>query len=389
MKTIEDNFWSKRFWQTAIAVTGLVSALIGIYSFIFQGRNQQLDFEILTNTNVLDINADITKLDITYDRSSLKSNNQSLRVVNLRIRNTGDEGILKSFYDNNDPLGVMITKGRIIEKPELVSTSNEYINKNLTIRFDSLGKLTFSDIILEPNDFYTVKLLLLHVTKEIPEIHATGKIAGIQQINVVSLVQDAKEEKSFWQKTFEGTLLMQLTRGLAYTIAVIGIIVIIALSSDRISSYRKKQRRIHMIKNFKKQKNYDYNRMDDAIFTRFEKNGTENLLRYQNLLKDDNRLNQKYNNWINKLKRNVEDEISEFGSELILNDKFFSNHSEWTIFNEMINDGLAIKDKDKLVANQPMRRTLNLFIDYLKEIGHYIPGERQFYGGSTTSIENS
>jgi hypothetical protein len=33
----------------------------------------------------------------------------------------------------------------------------------------------------------------------------------------------------------------------------------------------------------------------------------------------------------------------------------------------MINDGYAIKDKDMLVVNQPMKKTLIMFIDYLKE----------------------
>lgn len=80
----------------------------------------QIEYEVLANTNVLDINADITKLDITYDGSSLKTGSQSLRIINLHVRNTGNESVLKSFYDNNDPLGVFVTKGKVIEKPELV-----------------------------------------------------------------------------------------------------------------------------------------------------------------------------------------------------------------------------------------------------------------------------
>jgi hypothetical protein len=391
MSSIDDKFPPRRIWQAGIALVGLVSAIIGIYTFFFQDRVLQIEYEVLSNTNVLDINADITKLDITYDGSSLKTSNQSLRIINLRVRNTGNESVLKSFYDNNDPLGVLVTNGKVIEKPELVGTSSDYIKKNLAINFDSLGRLTFSDIILEPNDFYTVKLLILYPSGQSPEIHSVGKVAGVKNVPVVSLAQGTKEEKSFLEITFGGNIFSQLLRSLSYTIVFIGLIILIAFSGSSFSDYRKKKKRIRIVKDFKLQKNYDYNRMDDAIFTRFEIDGAENISRYQNLLKDENRLNQKYNNWVNKLKRNVEDEIKEneiSSKELQLNDTFFTHRSEWTIFNEMISDGYAIKDKDKLIINQPMKRSLGLFMDYLKAIKYYDPSDYRKYYSRTIPSTN-
>lgn len=389
MNNIENKFPTRRIWQTAIALVGLISAVLGIYTFFVQEKVLQIEYEVLANTNVLDINADITKLDITYDGNSLKTSSQSLRIINLRVRNTGNESVLKSFYDNNDPLGVFVTKGKVIEKPELVGTSSDYIKKNLVVKFDSIGRLTFSDIILEPNDFYTVKLLILYPSGQSPEIHSVGKVAGIKEIPVVSLAQGSKKEKSFWEITFGGNIFSQLLRGLSYTLVVILLIVIIAFSVDSFADNRKKKKRVHIVKDFKRQKNYDYNRMDDAIFTRFETDGIENLSRYQNLLKDENRLNQKYNNWVNKLKRNVEDEIKEneiSSKELQLNDTFFSHRSEWTIFNELISDGFAIKEKDKLVINQPMKRSLGQFFDYLKDIKYYdLSDNRKYYSRTSES----
>jgi LPS O-antigen subunit length determinant protein (WzzB/FepE family) len=387
MNDIKETFTIRRLTQTLIILVGLISAVLGIYTFFFQERKFQVDYEILANTNVLDINADITKLDITYDGSSLKSNNQSLRILNLRIRNTGTESILKTYYDSKDPLSAFIEKGKVIEKPELVATSNDYIKKNLEIRFDSLGKLTFSDIILEPNEYFTIKLLILHKTNETPILHSAGKIAGVKDIPIVNLVQQNKAEKSFWEITFSGNIFSQLLRALSYTLVVILIIVIIAITTDSISDKKRKSRRVRLSKKFKEKREYDYNKMDDAIFARFESDGIENLRRYQNLLKDENRLNQKHNNWVNKLKRNVEEEIQEndiTSRELMLNDKFFSHRSEWTLINELISDGYAIKDKDKLVINQPMKRCLNMFIDFLKDEKYFDPNESHFYGGSST-----
>jgi len=387
MNDIKDTLTVRRLTQTLIILVGLISAVIGIYTFFFQERKFQVDFEILANTNVLDINADITKLDIIYDGNSLKSNSQSLRIINLRVRNNGTESILKGYYDSKDPLSAYVEKGKIIEKPELISTGNDYIKKNLEIRFDSLGKLTFSDIILEPNEFFTIKLLILHKTNETPILHSAGKIAGVKDIPVVNLVQQNKAEKSFWEITFGGSIFSQILRALSYTLIVILIIAGIAITTESISDRKRKSKRLRLSRKFKEKREYDYNKMDDAIFSRFDNDGIESLRRYQNLLKDENRLNQKYNNWINKLKRNVEEEIQEndiVSRELLLNDKFFSRRSEWTLLNELINDGYAIKDKDKLVINQPMKRCLNMFIDFLKDEKYFDPNEKHFYGGSST-----
>lgn len=387
MNDIKETFTVRRLTQTLIILLGLTSAVLGIYTFFFQERKFQIDYEILANTNVLDINADITKLDITYGGSSLKSNNQSLRIINLRIKNTGTESILKSYYDSKDPLSAFVEKGKVIEKPELISTSSDYIKKNLEIHFDSLGKLTFSDIIIEPNEFFTIKLLILHKTNETPVLHSSGKIAGVKDIPVINLVQENKAEKSFLETTFGGNIFAQLLRGLSYTLIVILIIVGIGVTTDSISDRKRKAKRKRLSNKFKSRREYDYNKMDDAIFSRFDSDGIENLRRYQNLLKDENRLNQKHNNWINKLKRNVEEEIQEndiVSRELMLNDKFFSRRSEWTLINELISDGYAIKDKDRLVINQPMKRCLNMFIDFLKDEKYFDPNERHFYGGSST-----
>lgn len=374
MDDIIEIFTVKRLGQILIILVGLISGVLGIYAFYFQEKKFQVDFEILANTNVLDINADITKLDITYDSSSLKSNNQSLRIINLRIRNSGTESILKNYYDSNDPLSAFIEKGKVIEKPEVVSTSNDYIKKNLEIRFDSLNKLSFSDIILEPNEFFTIKLLILHDKNKMPILHSAGKIAGVKEIPIINLVQQNKTEKSFWEITFGGNVFTQLLRALFYTIIVVITIILIAVTVESISERKNKIKRKNLSTKFKNKREYDYNKMDDAIFYRFNNFGLENIRSYQNLLKDENRLNQKYNNWINKLKRNVEEEIKEneiSSRELLLNDTFFTRRSEWTLINELINDGYAIKDKDKLLINQPMKKSLNLFIDFLKDENYF------------------
>jgi hypothetical protein len=374
MEKIEETFSVKRIVQLTIGLIGLISAILGIYAFFFQDKSIQLEYEILANTNVLDINANITKLDIIYAGSSLKSSNENLRIINVRVRNTGSESILKSFYDDNDPLGITVSNGRIIEKPELVNTSSKYISKNLRISLDSANHIIFSDIILEPNESYTIKLLVLHPINKAPEVHAAGKIAGIQKIPVLSLAQQAKAQKSFWAATFDGNIYSQVARAFSYTLVVIIVIIIIGTSASKISEYSDQRKRIKLINEFKKNDNYQYNRMDDAIFNRYNNDGASIFPEYQKLLKDNEFLNKKYNNYLSNQKGKTQsDKKSEMKDmrESFIDNQLFIQRNEWHAIRELISDGYAIKDKDILVINQPMKSTLDDFISFLKQKRKY------------------
>ena len=346
----------RQVYQIVISLIGLFAGTIGIYAFFFQEKKVSIEYEILSNTNVLDINADITKLDITYGGTSLKSNNENLRVINIRIRNNGNESILKDYYDEHDPLGLTIGNGRIIERPELINTSSEYLKKNVKINFDSSGKITFNEVILEPDQYFTIKLLVLHPTNQIPGIISFGKIAGQNNIPLISLVQQQKDQKSFWMDTFSGNVIIQITRALCYSIVVLLIGLGIFLAKSSISDYRAKRRRIKIVRDFKNIGGYEYNKMDDAIFSRFIELEYNSLDEFQELIKDENVLNIKYRKWIENLKK-----------------EYSGNIAEWDNFNTMLNDGYVIKDKGNIVINQPMKKTLTQFIDYLNKIGYKSP----------------
>ena len=95
----------------------------------------------------MDLHADVSKLDILYDDINLKENHENLKFISLRITNTGTETIFKSNFDENAPLGFKIINGRLVEKPELLSSSNEYISSHIQFSIDSSGAY-FSPIII-------------------------------------------------------------------------------------------------------------------------------------------------------------------------------------------------------------------------------------------------
>lgn len=361
--------WS-RVAQFLIVLFGLVGSAITIYVF-FQDKKVLIEYEILSNTNVLDINADITKLDITYGGLSLKSRNENLRIINLRVKNNGTESILKNFYDDHDPIGLNVVKGTIIEKPELINTSNDYLKNNLQIKFDSTGKITFNDIIIEPSQFFTIKILVLHSSKVNPNLVSFGKIAGQNEIPVVSFIQQTKVQKPFLEETFGGNFWSQLLRGVAYTLVVLTIVLGIIYFTSEISDYRAKRKRIRIVKRFRKSKGYNYNHMDDVIFGRFI-NEDYDFSRFMRLLADRNSLNESYKNILLKIKerdeRYAKGEIID--EESIENKIYFRQESSKDDIDKMIGDGYLIKDNDSLVINESMKKSLIKFLEYLNDIDY-------------------
>lgn len=352
-----DNVASK----TVITLLGLAGAGITIYAFLIE-KKVELRYEIVANTNVLDFNADIGNLRVTYDSTNLKETNENLRIYTIKVVNNGEKDILKEFYDKNDPLGLALNSGRIIERPEIIQTSSDYLNRNVKIENYDTDRISFSQIILESSEFFIIKLLVIHKTDIIPEIKSFGKIAGQKSISVVNSI-DVKEELTFWEKVYYGNIWVQLLRLVSYFLIVVIVIIIIVAVSSKIDSIREKKRRTKLINEFKNLKKYEYTRMDDAIFDRYQKDGASTFREMLWLLKDEDELNQIYSKLSQELKSKEFRRFRRMDSETpILYDK-----DDWSLINEMTNDGLIFRENSKLTINQAMHDTLNKFIEFLKE----------------------
>ena len=352
-----DNLASK----TVITLLGIVAATVTIYAFL-QEKKVDLRYEIIANTNVLDFNAEISKLEVTYDSTNLKQTKENLRIYTIKIVNNGDQNILKEFYDENDPIGLKVSSGKIIEKPEIIQTSNDYLSRNVKILDYNYDKINFSQVILETGEFFLIKLLVLHKTDSIPNINSFGKVAGQTKIEVVNAI-DVKEELSFWGKVYLGNVWVQILRLISYFLAVVIVIIVLVIISEKIDNVKEKKRKKKMVTDFKNLKTYQYTRMDDAIFDRYREDGSDLFKHMQKLLKDEEQLNLIYNKLSEELKSK---EYRRF-RHLKGDTRFYYERDDWTTINEMTKDGIIFREKDKLTINQAMKDTLDKFIEFLKE----------------------
>lgn len=102
--------------RTFIAIIGIIGSIITVYAFL-QEKKVNLRFEVIANTNVLDFNADINKLEVIYDSTNLKQTKENLRIYTVKIINRGDQNIIKQFYDENDPVGLKIIRVKLLNNP--------------------------------------------------------------------------------------------------------------------------------------------------------------------------------------------------------------------------------------------------------------------------------
>lgn len=360
---ILDNIVSRIF----VVFLGLIATGITIYAFFIE-QNVKLNYEVVSNTNVLDFNAELSKLEVFYDSTNLKQTQENLKVITIKVVNKGEKDLLKSYYDENEPLGLIVKEGQIIEIPELIETSSDYLKQNVVIQKPSLSRLEFSNVILETDEYFTFKLLVLHKKSETPNLYPIGKIAGQKQIEILQL-SESKASQNFFSRTFEGDIWIQLVRLVFYFLAVVLAIVAIALLTERINSYRSRKRKKSLINRFKNSKSYEYTRMDDAIFDRYLNEDTDVLKRMSKLIEDEQNLNKQYAYIKKRLRSKEYRRYRRLEYETRITAKY--NDFDLSVFKEMQNDGIVFEEGDRLIINQAMKDTLNKFIDFLKSEGEY------------------
>lgn len=180
-------------WSFIGAVVTVCAVLFAIYVAFFYERKPALTVELLGSARILSVSEQVEGLECFYRGSDITQANQSLRVMVVRIQNTGSADIPMMYYDLNDPLGLKITSGEIVEPPELLEAGSDYLERNVAISQDSPQLLTFAPVILDRGDYFVVKLLILHDDAVTPDLTPIGKVTGVREIEIRTLVAEARK----------------------------------------------------------------------------------------------------------------------------------------------------------------------------------------------------
>ena len=170
-------------WSFVGVLLALLFGGITVQREFFSETRPRLRYDILTSTPVLNVREDVSKLSVFFDGIDIREQKKSLRVITVRVANDSQKDILKGFYDESEPLGLRVSTGRVI-RSDLVTASNPYLERQLVPRRQDDRTLVFPSVILEAQEYFVVKLLVLHGEGAEPYITPIGKIAGVRTIPV-------------------------------------------------------------------------------------------------------------------------------------------------------------------------------------------------------------
>jgi len=365
---------SKIPWGFISVALALVFGFLAIYQAFFQQKRPAISIEILSNTSILDVKEDVAGLDIQYDRRDIRKANESLRVITVRVENTGKEDILKSFYDSRDPFGIKISKGKLIEEPTILAASSDYIRKNLDPKIKDDNVIQFSDIILEVGQYFVIKLLLLHKRDGSPPTieKAVGTIAGLQTPTILEMPGE-KPKKSLWAQAFSGSYLVQVIRFICYFFGMIFAMIFIIAPPAIISDALSKRRRKRTIEDYKLGTDIDLNEKDNFLLKRYIEYGSTYVLRIERLFDNSDLLNS--------LCRKVNEKSKEMGSSVVTErDDILAARLEDRVMDRSIimgdrvlvrallkNEYILKKSNDKYEVDDHAKQLLEDFGNYLRK----------------------
>lgn len=283
------NQIDQRFsWSFFGVLLSVGFGLFGIYTAFFYEKKPRLIVQQLSSSPVLSVRENVSKLDIVFDGEDIRKKNQTLTLVTLRLANLGTADILKSSFDEKHLPSVTLPTTKIIQA-DVTNSSDQYLRD--AVKLTALDETSFSitPAIIESNQFFDIKLILLHDVAHTPKVELRGKIAGVAKIEFVNSA-DIVASKGYIADTVGGGVAVQFGRAFFYSFVTLVVIIGLAVTSDKLTNAWKKSRRRSVINKFKIGSGLVFSKQDDEVFNEYVTQGELFLVRVSQLLNDEEKL---------------------------------------------------------------------------------------------------
>lgn len=368
---IFSNFaqFDKKFaWSFLGFLLAIIFGGIAIYTEFIRDASPIIKYEVLSNTKILDVKEDVGGLSIIYNKEDIRRSKKTLSVLVLKVDNAGRSAVLKSYYDDAAPLGLEINAGEII-KGEVNFAATPYLQKNLKLTISSGTTVNFSNVIIEPNESFVVKFLILNPEQTSLTVTPIGKIANIKNILLVDRLVDQKTE-SFMSRVASGSIWVQVVRVPFYFLGFAGAMLIIFAPIAVIADKLGKWKRGKIIKQFQA---YTKNKYDDAcakIYEYYREQGRQGLKRLRNVTSD----NQAFNSFIARYNKQGLDheKIATISADeemhIVMGDdphKRRRGIPPALILKRLLELGLVVKKDSEYLRNEDKINAMNEFVDFV------------------------
>jgi hypothetical protein len=238
-----DERFSWSFVGAILGLLGVVFAVVTLY-LGFRENRAELVYQIENQSDVFDLHRPLKDLTLSFRGQDVQQQNLNLRILTVRLWNRGSKDILQDQYDQAEAWGIRVEPGQIIEV-RIGENNSQYLASRINPRITAENKIELEKVILEHDKFITLDILVLHHKDTPPKIMAFGKIAGIEQINVLD-ASAQRGKPSFWSQLWSGTLLIQVVRFLTSFVLLIVLVFIAFGVSEAKDAYLRAVRRKHV-----------------------------------------------------------------------------------------------------------------------------------------------
>jgi len=184
---------------------------------------------------------------VLYRGTNILHSSLNLRIILVKIENTGDVDILQSAYDTRLPWGFDVEGGQVVDV-RTVSGTAQYIRQALSPRAVNGHCVELEKVVFDREASAIIQVLTLHAKTTQPTIKPFGKIAGLRTFNTAKATPSAAA--TWWYEAFDGGPITQVSRFIGYGLCFIVAFVIIGVVFAEISESRdnrvRKQRKMRL-----------------------------------------------------------------------------------------------------------------------------------------------
>ena len=365
-KTLDNKF----SWSFMGFVIGLLGIGYAIYIDQFKEDKPMVVFDVLSNTQVLSVKENLNKLDIIYDGQNLKERNENLILLTLRISNEGNEDIRENDYYSKAPFGFKLEGCNIAEPPVLIDASNDFIKGNIEFTYDSLNRVVFNKIPFNKEQYYTLKVLTICGSKDLPAIKPFGNISGINEPFPVrqSFKESQKEELSFVEKITLGNFGIHVARFFFYIFSMVIFGLLVGIPASKISTAIEEKKRKRLIKKFRDKSKVELTDNIELIFEIFLEDGSQGLKWLNRIINDNKRLKKYLQVFKNRESENTlfEDYMTERPIDERVHFERISHRSRNSVmFNQLKEKGIIEVNNEDVKVDQTFKDELREFVYFI------------------------
>jgi hypothetical protein len=209
-------------WSFVGVILAILFGLFSLYS-VFHENRPRLVFEIESQSDVFDLHRPLRDLSLSFRGQDVQQQNLNVRILTVRLWNKGGVDILQSHYDQQEPWGIRVEPGQVIEV-RVGSNNSQYLASHIEPKITADNTVMFNKVIFERDKFVTLELLVLHHKDSPPRIGSFGKIAGLNEIVVVDSSGQG-DKPGFWHQAIYGSPLIHVVRFAGYVVFLIAAIL--------------------------------------------------------------------------------------------------------------------------------------------------------------------